>query len=246
MSTRSLILLVDDDVMVRNVVRMTLQGDKYAILIAADGSEALELARMHAGAIDLLLTDVRMPFIDGISLYRQVSAECPNIKVLFMSGHLPGQLELPPSLSFLAKPFVPATLRTKVHEILKGPPPSVKGFKVILVVDHNANRRERTKSILTDAGYGVLTASSVEEAEKASDSVATIDLIISGVVFPGQSGVNLAEHVEASARNISTLLISHFHPDLLRNMAGFSKQPEFLPNPFTPEALLAHVRRLLE
>ena len=92
----------------------------------------------------------------------------------------------------------------------------------------------------------MLTASSVEEAEKASDSVATIDLIISGVVFPGQSGVNLAEHVEASARNISTLLISHFHPDLLRNMAGFSKQPEFLPNPFTPEALLAHVRRLLE
>jgi DNA-binding NtrC family response regulator len=66
------------------------------------------------------------------------------------------------------------------------------------------------------------------------------------VVFPGLSGVALAEHVETSERGINTLLISHFHPDLLRSVAGFSKQPEFLPNPFTPEALLTHVRRLLE
>jgi hypothetical protein len=56
----------------------------------------------------------------------------------------------------------------------------------------------------------------------------------------------LAEQVEVSKREISTLLISHFHPNVLRNVAGFSEQPEFLANPFTPEALLTRVRRLLQ
>jgi len=116
---------------------------------------------------------------------------------------------------------------------------------VILVVDHIESRRERTKQILLDNGFAVLTTSRVEDAEVIANSIATIDLIICGVVFPGQGGVSLAQHVETSDRDISTLLISHFHPELLRNVAGFSKEPEFLQNPFTPEALLARVRRLL-
>src|ERR1041384_5193992 len=101
MTTRALILLADDDVTVRNVIRMTLQNEGYAILVAADGSEALQLSRTNEGGIDLLLTDLEMPLIDGISLYRQISAERLNIKVLFMSGQISSQLELPPSLSFL-------------------------------------------------------------------------------------------------------------------------------------------------
>jgi CheY-like chemotaxis protein len=247
MITRGLILFADGEVMIRNLVRQVLEKDGHRVLVAADGGEALELARAHEGAIDLLVTAVGMPLIDGISVYRHIRAKCPNLKVLFMSGPIPGQLKLPQSVPFLAKPSAPETLLKKVNEILApSPPPAVNGVKVILVVDHGADRRERTKNILVDNGYAVLTAGSVEEAKVISNSIATVDLIVSGVVFPGLSGVVLAEHVRASERGISTLLISHFHPDLLRNVAGFSQQPEFLPNPFTPEALLTHVRRLLE
>jgi two-component system response regulator HydG len=99
---------------------------------------------------------------------------------------------------------------------------------------------------LIENGYAVLTASSVEEAVAIANSLSRIDVIVSEVIFSGQSGVHLAEHVDASDRNISTLLISHFHPDLLHNVAGFSQQPEFLQNPFTGEELLACIRRLLE
>jgi DNA-binding NtrC family response regulator len=159
---------------------------------------------------------------------------------------MPGQLQLPRSVPFLAKPFTPDTLLTKVNEILAPSRPAIDGLNVIMVVDHDADRRDRTRNILAGGGYAVLTAGSVEEAKVISNSIATVDLIVSGVVFPGQSGVALAEHVGASERRISTLLISHFHPNLLRDVAGFSQQPEFLPNPFTPEALLTRVRRLLQ
>jgi CheY-like chemotaxis protein len=247
MATRGLILFADNEVMVRNLVRTVLENEGYRVLVAADGGEALELSRAHGGTIDLLVTAVGMPFIDGISAYRHIRTACPNLKVLFTSGPMPVPLQLPQSVPFLTKPFSPHTLITKVNEILTpSPPPVVDGLNVILVVDHDAGRRERTKNILVGGGYAVLTAGSVEEAKVVSDSIATVDLVVSGVVFPGLSGVALAEHVETSERGINTLLISHFHPDLLRSVAGFSKQPEFLPNPFTPEALLTHVRRLLE
>jgi DNA-binding response OmpR family regulator len=246
---RGSILLADDDVMMRNRVRTALQQEGYTVLAAADGDEALELSRTHNGPLDLLLSDIGMPRIDGISTYRHMSGSRPGIRVLFMSARLSRQLALPPSLCFLAKPFEMDTLLTKVNDILTIRPPDLR---VILVVDHNEKRRNRTRTILVKNGYAVLVAKNVEDAEVVADSIAQIDLIVSGVVFPGQadiepgrSGVHLAEHVSASKREISTLLISHFHPEMLRNMEGFSEQPEFLQNPFTAEALLLRVRRLL-
>lgn len=236
------ILLAEDEVMTRNLIRELLQN-QYELLVAADGSEALELSRAQGGTIDLLLTDVEMPELDGVSLWRQISTERPDSKVLFMSSIAPSQLlpagSRPP---FLAKPFSPDALRRKIKEVLREGPEQQDNPKVLLVVDSNLSRRQRTTQILMGSGYAVLTASSAEDAEAMADTSAKIDLIISGVVLPGASGVHLAEHVENSKREISTLLISHFNRDLLQGMPGFSRQPEFLPNPFTPEALLIRVR----
>lgn len=238
----SLILLADDDVMIRNLVRTSLERTGYKVLIAADGREALELSQAHEDPINLLILDVEMPNLDGLSTYRQISLKRPYIKVLFMSGRISSQLALPSSVPFLHKPFEMSSILKKVNDLLPIEPPELK---VVLVVDHNESRTNRTKTILVENGYAVLVARSVEAAEGIADSIAKIDLIISGVVFPGRSGVNLAEHVRASKRGISTLLVSHFYPDMLRNMKGFSAQPEFLQNPFTAEELLKRVRRLL-
>ena len=118
--------------------------------------------------------------------------------------------------------------------------------KVILVIDEYIDRRERTKNILTENGYIALTAENAEQAEALCDTTAAIDLIVTSVVMTGDSGIHLAEHVEASDRHISTLLISRFSRDLLGMVHGFSGQPEFLANPFTAEELLTRVRGLLE
>jgi len=119
--------------------------------------------------------------------------------------------------------------------------------KVILVVDNDSQRLARTQQILTDAGYRVLSATSAEEAEALADTVALFDLIICSVVMEGRrhSGVHLAEHIERSKRTNSTLLISHFSRDLLRQVPGFDRQRHFLSNPYSVEELLRRVRDLL-
>src|SRR3989441_3928911 len=244
-SQHLVILFAQHEVMPRTQIRSVLQHEGYDVLAAADGNEALELCRAHAGTIDLLLTAVELPAVDGISAYRQISRERPNMKMLFLSGDgTPSALAMPNAWPAVATPFTPDILLAKVTEVLdECPPITGEHLNVILVVDHDEDRRDRTSKTLTENGYAVLTANSVEQAEPLADTIATIDLIISGVVFSGHSGIHLAEHVEASQRKVSTLLVSHFHRDLLHEMPGFSRQPEFLPNPFTPEALLTRVRR---
>ena len=122
MDTRKVILVADDESMLRNLIRMVLHNAGYEVLAAANGNEALGLSRAHEGTIDLLLTDVAMPHVDGISAYRRISAEHADIKVLFMSGAVRESLNIPDGLPFLHKPFATLdVLRTKVRELLEVP-----------------------------------------------------------------------------------------------------------------------------
>ena len=119
MDTSKTILVADDEALLRDVLLKLLHSEGYEVLVAADGKEALGLSRTYEGPIDLLLTDVTMPHMDGISAYRQVSAERKDIKVLFMSGANPEELNLPDGLPFLRKPFVSINaVRIKVRELL--------------------------------------------------------------------------------------------------------------------------------
>src|SRR5437879_10596343 len=95
-SQHPVILFAQHEVMPSNQIRSIVQHVGYDVLAAADGSEALELFRAHAGTIDLLLTAVELPVVDGISAYRQISRERANIKVLFLSGDgTPSALAMP-------------------------------------------------------------------------------------------------------------------------------------------------------
>jgi CheY-like chemotaxis protein len=119
MRIRKVILVADDEATLRGLIRTVLHDEGYRVLTAADGNGALRVSRVHKGRIDLLLTDVQMPRLDGISTYRRISTERAGIKVLFMSGAVPESLELPNGLPFLPKPFVTAALYTKVREVLE-------------------------------------------------------------------------------------------------------------------------------
>ncbi len=121
--TASVILVAEDEVVVRNIVCLLLNKEGYQVLAAADGAEALELAREYRGEIDLLVTDVKMPRMDGLSLAEQIIRERPGIRVLLMSGIVSGEIrERNIRLPFLRKPFVSSVLRNKVRDVLAGPP----------------------------------------------------------------------------------------------------------------------------
>jgi two-component system cell cycle sensor histidine kinase/response regulator CckA len=116
------VLLAEDEAMVRGLVLRVLRRYGYTVLEARDGQEAVDLAEQHEGHIDLLLTDVVMPRLSGPELARRVLPLRPGLKVLYMSGYVDRALgnrgRLDPDSAFLQKPFTPDQLAAKVREVL--------------------------------------------------------------------------------------------------------------------------------
>jgi PAS domain S-box-containing protein len=117
-----MVLLVEDEKGVRELAREYLECSGYRVLEAEDGHTALELAAMHAGAIDVLLTDVVMPGIGGRELAERVAQLRPSIKILYMTGYTDHAIVhhgiLENGAVLLQKPFTLATLASKLREIL--------------------------------------------------------------------------------------------------------------------------------
>ncbi len=108
--------------MSRTLVVSLMQEDGHSVLSAADGQEGLEVSRQYAGSIDLLITNVRMPRLNGTVLCAHLLEEQPGIKVLFMlSADLSAVRSRHTSLPFLLKPIDACELRGKVREILGAP-----------------------------------------------------------------------------------------------------------------------------
>jgi PAS domain S-box-containing protein len=117
-----MVLLVEDDLTVRELVNRILAQHGYIVLVASSGAEALYLARQHGGEVRLLLTDVVMPGLSGATLAEQLAEIQPALKVMFMSGYTNDAIlhhgVLEPSIAFLQKPFSPADLLLKVRTVL--------------------------------------------------------------------------------------------------------------------------------
>jgi PAS domain S-box-containing protein len=115
------ILLVEDDTMVRQFARVSLEEYGYKVLEACDGAAALEVSK-EVGPINLMLTDVVMPGLGGRKLSQQLAPLRPEMRVLFMSGYTDratGYHEVSQAESaFLQKPFTPESLARKVREVL--------------------------------------------------------------------------------------------------------------------------------
>jgi CheY-like chemotaxis protein len=113
--SREVILVVDDEPVVRNIVRALLQAEGYFVLAACDGKEALELSRSFSGTIHALVSDIQMPHLTGVELRETILRERPDIKVLLISGQMDSPLD---GIPFLAKPFQPAALKKRLRHLL--------------------------------------------------------------------------------------------------------------------------------
>ena len=114
------LLVVDDDLMVRDMEAQVLRLQGYTVLEAQGAAEALRLAR-EAAAIHLLITDFSMPEVDGIELTRQFRLVHPKTPVLMVSGSFPSIQDRADALGrfeFLAKPFQYDELLHKVRALL--------------------------------------------------------------------------------------------------------------------------------
>ena len=119
------ILVVDDEEPIRKLVARGLSLDGHDCLIAADGAEALDIITAENGRFDLLLTDIRMPMMDGIALALAAKRDFPALTIMLMTGYA-DQRERAASLDaiiveVMTKPFTLADLRAVVARILAGP-----------------------------------------------------------------------------------------------------------------------------
>jgi len=117
-----IILVADDEVMIRNLVTILLQRQGYIVLSASDGQEGLDLSRKYPGPIDLVITDLEMPRLNGMDLCTHLLEERPGIKVIVMTGaDMHEIVSRNVHLPFLPKPFDGEALLERVRSLLAVP-----------------------------------------------------------------------------------------------------------------------------
>lgn len=115
--TRETILLVEDEPAVRQLFMLALTRAGYRVFEARNGQEALKMFDEHGDSIDLLLTDLRMPYMGGAELAQHLRARRKSLKLIAISGYA-GPTEHELDADFLAKPFSREDLLAKVREVL--------------------------------------------------------------------------------------------------------------------------------
>jgi CheY-like chemotaxis protein len=121
-TTGATVLIVEDDPGVRAFTAQVLRDAGSVVFEAGNPAEALAIATSESTPLDLLLTDVVLPGIDGADLAERLRGLRPGLRVLFMSGYTPEEIAVTAALAsedvLLRKPFLPATLRDRVAQAL--------------------------------------------------------------------------------------------------------------------------------
>jgi two-component system cell cycle sensor histidine kinase/response regulator CckA len=114
---------VEDNEQVRDLALAILKQEGYTVLVAEGGKEALEVLEHHDGPVDLLLTDVIMPEMNGKQLFERISNAYPDVRVLYMSGYTDNVIAhhgvMEAGIHFIQKPFSVRALVAKVQEALE-------------------------------------------------------------------------------------------------------------------------------
>jgi two-component system, cell cycle sensor histidine kinase and response regulator CckA len=117
------VLVVDDEAAVRRFAVRVLQREGYEVLEAADGLEALEMLRAGKVTVDLIVSDIVMPRMNGVELMQAVTESDPRIPVVLMSGYATAalsELGIATPCSIVPKPFPAERLLAEVHRCVRG------------------------------------------------------------------------------------------------------------------------------
>ena len=116
-------LLVEDESALRKLMTKVLEGEGFQVLGAKDGEQAAAICKSWAEPIDMVVTDLAMPKLNGLQLKEIVADLRPTAKFLLMSGYPEDVVEdpsiLPTDTAFLEKPFLPEELIRKIRQVLR-------------------------------------------------------------------------------------------------------------------------------
>jgi PAS domain S-box-containing protein len=249
------VLLVEDEVLVRQSVRHYLTRWGYRVLEAGDAEEALELIRTRPD-IDLLLTDMVLPRASGSELARTAAGLRPQLPVLFMSAHpkikLVRERSLDADAPALQKPFTEDTLVAKVREVLDGAStPTVKApaGEQLLIIEDDTLAREALEVLLDDEGYQVFAAADGAEAlALAREHGEQIDVVVTDLGLPNTSPSELLEQLQALVKPRAIVILSGrsgADPEVVALLEQTTANSTFLEKPIEIEQLVEAIQQLL-
>jgi len=116
------VLLAEDDPVVRLMLERLLKQGGYDLVVAEDGQEALQKSDEHKGRIDILVADVQMPGMTGADLAKEMRKSRPELRVILLSASTQGLLVLDSTWHFIQKPFLAKALLERIVDVVKKPP----------------------------------------------------------------------------------------------------------------------------
>jgi len=238
------ILVVEDQENVRALIVTALKGFGYTVWSAANAQQALAFIESHKDRLDLLVSDIVMPGMDGNELAVHVQKARPGIRILLISGYTNRAIAataVPQGAAYLPKPFTPETLGDKVRQLLA---PAVSP-KNVLLVDDDAPVRRAMRRFLTNAGFNVKEAENGKDALEQLSQNGHVDLVVTDMVMDVQGGEEMIAQLRQSHPTLRVVAMSGAFQDDNGETASKLGIAATLKKPFTWQILLETVRKVL-
>lgn len=238
------ILLAEDHEELRYALATHLRHEGYHVIEALHGLDALHRGRDYFGWIDVLLTDLKMPYLTGKSVADALRVQRPYLPVLFLTGEPIESVSdsLGPMTAYLRKPYELADVLVKVRELLT--------VKTILLLEDEPFLMELMRHMLKQ--YNVIECSTAEQALRLfSAHGRQVDLLVADVTLPASSGIEVALLLRSHLPNLPVILTSGNPVGnwSVRNTSNLERLGSslltILQKPFQAQGLLTAVRESL-
>lgn len=208
---RESVLLVEDEPMLREMLTACLRGAGFQVAPAADGVEALGIFRRNPRTVQMLVTDIHMPFLSGLDLADAVTRGAPACPVLLISG-FPLTYWEEVRWEFLAKPFSVQHFVQSVERLLAARPQDSETMRPrVMLAENDSEIRRRLCGILS-ANYDVVAA--VEEGSAVLEKAEELhpEVILLDIGMPGMNGFAVARILRRAMPSVPLLFVTQ-HAD---------------------------------
>ncbi len=236
------ILVVDDEERIRLLLVDTLSALGYHCLGAKSAEEALSL--LTTQKIDLVITDVRMPNVNGLSLLKNIKNQNPLLPVLIITGYnfalTKDQAMESGADGFLAKPFRIGKIEELIQKSLgiksAGAEEKPYRLKKILVVDDDDELRNMLQEVLSSLDYFPIGVEDGEQALKQL-KIQDFDLVISDIRMPNMDGMTLLKNIKQTSPELPVVIITAFPTSCPSQKAMQEGADGYLAKPFRIERI---------
>lgn len=237
------VLVVDDDPMLLGLLVDTLETIGYQVTGAQGGVAALD--QLSHTRFDLMVTDIKMPDIDGIQLLKKVRRHYPGMPVLFITGYASPEMigEASPD-GFLAKPFRIQHIEALIEQTLaKKSGLTARSVRKILLVDHDDDFRSSLADALNYSQYIPFSATDEAEAMQEMEQ-GNFAAVIADVADPHFDGVKLTLKIREKFPNTPVIAVGADDPSLLQNSSDLPPFAGYLQKPFKLGSILEMLDKL--